>query len=142
MDTNCGTARERHSPSIEKRMALCAPADRLAEFNPGAEIIYAAMRSIRAKRARAEPAQPFAWPAPLARPRARHWLPDPRQGSLFFELLETAVTADVAFEAPDGSWGTYVVRPEGRGWRCADYGQDKRTTWVRRVPIVPPRGEA
>ena len=78
---------------------------------------------------------------PFARVRSRIRYPEPArsgpgQGPLFREIVETEVTSDEAFEAPDGSWGTSIVKPPGKGWRVADYSHDKETHWLRRLPLA------
>jgi len=63
--------------------------------------------------------------------------PDPRQLPLFLEVIETTVTRDRPFEADDGAWGSRIARPQGRGWRVSDFSHDRKTTWLRRRPVVP-----
>ncbi|MER9563502.1 hypothetical protein [Mesorhizobium sp. M0571] len=58
------------------------------------------------------------------------------QPALFAELIETAVTRDEPFSDPDGSWGTRIVRPAGKGWRISDAHRDRHTKWMRRTPII------
>ena len=58
------------------------------------------------------------------------------QLALFAELVETETTRDYVDDA-----GQFVRPPPGAGWRVAADGHEKRTTWLRRRPLVlPPRG--
>jgi hypothetical protein len=54
-----------------------------------------------------------------------------KQLRLFAEVIDTVVTRDHVSDA-----GTFIRPPPGRGWRVADYSQEKRTTWQRRRPVV------
>ena len=54
-------------------------------------------------------------------------------------VTETLVTDDEAFTDEDGGWGTRVKRPAGTGWQVADYSDERRTRWRRRL-LVPARG--
>lgn len=60
------------------------------------------------------------------------------QYRLFGEIIESITTTDRRFEDIDGTWGSRITRPPGRGWRVADFSHDKRTRWMRRVPIPWP----
>ncbi|VTZ60544.1 hypothetical protein EMEDMD4_170037 [Sinorhizobium medicae] len=73
-----------------------------------------------------------------SRPKGRHTQHAVDQTQLFVELIETRTTRDQPFEAADGSWGSCVSRPPGRGWRIIDSSHDKRTCWIRRIPIPWP----
>lgn len=72
------------------------------------------------------------------RPRGRRSLHLVDQPQLFAELIETRTTRDQPFEDADGSWGSRITRPPGRGWRVADYSRDKKTRWMRRIPVLLP----
>lgn len=61
---------------------------------------------------------------------------DLRQGRLFGEIVETAVTPDKPLEASDGSWRTKIRRPPGRGWRVIHFTRDRRTQLLRRRPVI------
>ena len=60
----------------------------------------------------------------------------PGQLALFSEILETHWLRDTPLDGRDGSWGSAVSRPEGRGWQIIDFSHDRRTTWMRRRPLV------
>jgi hypothetical protein len=65
--------------------------------------------------------------------------PDPRQGRLFVEVVETVASGPDPF---DDNWshvsaGGRLVRPPGNGWRVI--GFDRWTRWMRRRPIVVPQ---
>lgn len=60
------------------------------------------------------------------------------QPQLFTELIESLTTCDQPFEDADGSWGSRVTRPPGKGWRIVDFSHDRKTRWMRRVPVLWP----
>jgi hypothetical protein len=66
----------------------------------------------------------------------------PAQLQLFSELLETVTTPDGACDETDGSWSIYSIPPPGVGWRISNFSRERRTTWMRRIPVVwrPVRG--
>ena len=57
----------------------------------------------------------------------------PIQPRLFSEIAESQIIRDEL--TADGQ---FVRPPDGAGWRVADYGHEKHTTWQRRRPIVRP----
>ena len=57
----------------------------------------------------------------------------PSQPQLFAEVIETVVTRDHVDDA-----GQFVRPPPGAGWRVVNYSHEKRTTWLRRRPLVLP----
>jgi hypothetical protein len=68
--------------------------------------------------------------------------PHPDQLALFAEVVEVRVTRDEPFKAKDGSWGSRIVRPPGRGWHPFPIRlqSKRRTNWLRRRTfVVAPR---
>ena len=70
--------------------------------------------------------------APRRRIRTRnHPLGGPFQFQLFAEVIECATVRDRVTDD-----GVFLNPPPGPGWRVLDARRERKTVWVRRVPVM------
>lgn len=60
------------------------------------------------------------------------------QAQFFADVIEVRVTRDTPFENDDGTWGSMITPPPGRGWVPIDSHRERHTKWQRRTPVVWP----